>query len=156
MERLRNAIGALSEEVRRISRALHPSVIEDLGITPAIRSLVQEFGKREAMNVTFQAENVAACVPLETAIGLYRIAQEALRNVAQHAGKTDVKVLLTGESGRLRLEVIDGGKGFDPRTRSSGLGLIGAEERTRIMRGALNIDSHPGKGTKVTVDVPLG
>ena len=75
VERLRNAIGALSEEVRRIAHGLHPAVIEDLGITPAIRALVQEFGEREAMKVAFRAENVPACVPLETAVGLYRIAR---------------------------------------------------------------------------------
>jgi two-component system CheB/CheR fusion protein len=155
MERLRNAIGALSEEVRRISHALHPAVIEDLGITPAIRSLVEDFGEREAMSVTFRTENVPESLPLETATGLYRIAQEALRNVVKHAGKTQVAVVLRGEEGSLLLEVIDEGKGFDPRNRNSGLGLVSVEERTRMMRGALKIDSQPGKGTRVTVEVPL-
>jgi signal transduction histidine kinase len=94
-------------------------------------------------------------VSLEIAMGLYRIAQEALRNVATHAGNTRVRVLLAGEPGRLRLEIVDAGKGFDPQMRGSGLGLVATEERTRIMRGALKIDSRPGEGTKVTVDVPL-
>jgi two-component system CheB/CheR fusion protein len=155
LESLRTAIGDLSEEVRRISHGLYPSVIEDLGIAPAIRSLVEDFGQREEMTVTFRAENVPDNVPLEIATGMYRIAQEALRNVAKHAGRTYVKVLLAGGPGRLRLQVIDAGKGFDTRALTPGLGLIGAGERVRIMRGVLTIESKPGEGTRLSVDAPL-
>lgn len=155
LQHVRAGIGRLSEEVRRISHALHPSVIEDLGITPAIRSLVEDFRDREQMIVTFRSQNVPEGIPVEIATGLYRITQEALRNVAKHAGKTHVKVLLDSKPGGIRLQVIDSGKGFDPHARRSGLGLISTEERTRIMRGTLTIESEPGIGTRVTVDVPL-
>jgi two-component system, chemotaxis family, CheB/CheR fusion protein len=155
LERVRIAVGDLSEEVRRISHALHPSVIEDLGITPAIRSLVEDFRDREDMIVTFQADNVPDGIPLEIATGLYRITQEALRNTAKHAGRTHVKVTLVGEPGHIRLQTIDAGKGFDPRANRSGLGLISMQERARILRGKLTIESKLGEGTKVTVDVPL-
>jgi signal transduction histidine kinase len=155
LESLRTAIGDLSEEVRRISYRLHPSAIEDLGIAPAIRSLAEDFGEREEMTVTFLAENVPDNIPLEIATAMYRITQEALRNVAQHAGRTPVQVLLTGESGRLRLQVIDAGKGFDLRARTAGLGLIGAGERVWIMRGVLAIESKPGEGTRLSVDIPI-
>jgi two-component system CheB/CheR fusion protein len=155
LERVRGAIGDLSEEVRRISHALHPSVIEDLGVGPAIRSLVEDFRDREHMIVTFRCQNVPDGIPLEIATGLYRITQEALRNVAKHAGKTHVKVLLQGVSGRIRLQVVDAGAGFDVAARSSGLGLISTAERVRIMQGKLAIESQPGEGTRVSVDVPL-
>jgi two-component system CheB/CheR fusion protein len=154
LERVRMGIGDLSGDVRRISHALHPSVIEDLGVRPAIRSLVEDFRDREHMIVTFRSHEMPD-VPIEIATGLYRITQEALRNVARHAGKTHVKVLLKGETHRIRLEVIDFGEGFTPQARRSGLGLISMEERVRIMRGTLTIDSKPGEGTRVTVDIPL-
>ena len=155
LERVRAAIGELSEEVRRISHALHPSVIEDLGLTPAIRSMVEDFRDRERMIVTFRAQNVPDGIPLEIATGLCRIAHEALRNVAKHAGDTHVKLLLRGGPGRILLQVTDAGKGFDLRARRLGLGLIGMEERARIMRGTLTVESQPGDGTRLTVDVPL-
>jgi two-component system CheB/CheR fusion protein len=152
---LRTDAGALSEEVRRISHALHPSVLEDLGLKPAIRSLVEEFRDREGMIVTFRSEGVPDSVPLDITTGLYRITQEALRNVSKHAGKTHVKVSLKGDPDRIRLQVADSGEGFDPHARRSGLGLISMEERARIMQGTLNVASEPGEGTRVTVNVPL-
>ncbi len=155
LQRVRTAIGELSEEVRRISHGLHPSVIEDLGVGPAIRSLAEDFRERERMIVTFRAQNVPEGVPVEIATGLYRIAQEALRNVTKHAGKTHVKVLLEGESRRICLQVIDAGKGFDVEARRMGLGLIGIAERARAMQGTLTVESEPGKGTRVAVAVLL-
>jgi two-component system CheB/CheR fusion protein len=155
LERLRSAIGELSEGVRRISHGLHPSAIEDLGITPAIRSLTEDFAEREEMIATFQAENIPESIPLDIATGMYRVAQEALRNIARHAGRTHVKVLLAGEAGALRLQVIDAGKGFESRDRHPGLGLMCAEERARIMGGSLTVESTPGEGTRVNVMVPL-
>ena len=155
LERLRASIADLSEEVRRISHALHPSAIEDLGVGPAIRSLVEDFREREEMIVTFRAQDLPEGIPLEVATGLYRITQEALRNISKHAGKTHVKVLLDGEARRIRLQVIDSGKGFDPQARRLGLGLISIGERARIMQGTVSIESKPGEGTRIAVDVPL-
>jgi len=134
---------------------LPPSVLEDLGLKPAIRSLVEEFRDREGMIVTFRSEGVPDSVPLDITTGLYRITQEALRNVSKHAGKTHVKVSLKGDPDRIRLQVADSGEGFDPHARRSGLGLISMEERARIMQGTLNVASEPGEGTRVTVNVPL-
>jgi two-component system CheB/CheR fusion protein len=155
LERVRIEIGELSEDVRRISHALHPAVIEDLGLTPALRSLVEDFRGREDMIVTFRADDVPDRIPLETATGLYRIAQEALRNVAKHAGKTHVKVLLGSGPGGIRLQVIDAGKGFDVAASRSGLGLISMQERARILQGRLRIESQPGEGARLTIDAPL-
>ena len=152
---LRADASAVSEEVRRISHALHPSVLEDLGLKSAVRSLVEEFRNREGMIVTFRSEGLPETIPLDITTGFYRITQEALHNVSKHAGKTQVKVSLRGNSGRIRLQVADCGEGFDPHARHSGLGLISMEERARILRGTLDIASEPGEGTKITVSVPL-
>src|SRR3954464_10770108 len=99
----------LSEDVRRLSHRLHPSAIEDLGLAPALRSLTEEFGKREEMITTFSAQDLPATLPIEVATGLYRIMQESLRNTAKHAGQTHVKVMLKGELGGLELPVMDSG-----------------------------------------------
>jgi two-component system CheB/CheR fusion protein len=155
LEQVRTGIGALSDEVRRISHALHPSVIDDLGVAPGIRSLVDDFREREHMIVTFSAQQVPDGIPSQIATGLYRIAQEALRNVAKHAGRTHVKVHLRNGSAGIRLQVIDAGEGFDVNARGAGLGLISMEERARLIGGTLKIDSKIGDGTRITVDVPL-
>lgn len=152
---VRAAVGSLSEEVRRISHALHPAVIDDLGIAPALRSLVEDFRVREHMIATFSAQDLPHGIPNRIATGLYRIAQEALRNIAKHAGKTHVRVTVRACDDGLRLQVQDSGAGFDPHGPRTGLGLISMEERARNMEGRFGIESEIGVGTRITVDVPL-
>jgi two-component system, chemotaxis family, CheB/CheR fusion protein len=154
IEKVRAAIAALSEDVRKISHTLHPSVLDDLGVASGIRSLAEDFQERENMIVNVTAQNVPGNLPNTIAIGLYRITQEALRNVSKHAGRTHVKVMLKGSDGTLRLQVIDSGHGFDIHARRSGLGLISMEERARLMQGTFTVESEPGEGTRITVDVP--
>jgi signal transduction histidine kinase len=86
---------------------------------------------------------------------LYRIAQEALRNVAKHAGKTHVRVTLMGEDNRLRLEIADLGEGFEPGEARGGLGLISMAERARLLQGRFEVRSSLGKGTTVIVEAPI-
>lgn len=155
MEKLRAGIAEASNEIRRIAHALHPSAIEDLGLTPALRGLVESFRGAEHMIATFSGVDVPERIPIDTATGLYRIAQEALRNASKHAGSTHVKVLLRGVAKGIRLQVSDSGVGFDPKASRAGLGLISMEERTRLMGGSLRVESAPGEGTRITVDVPL-
>lgn len=155
LEGLSERTGQLSEDVRTLSHGLHPSIIEDLGLAAALRMLTNEFGEREDMIVTFLPENVPEEIPIEIATGLYRITQEALRNIAKHAGKSHVKLILSGKAGGLELQVADSGKGFDMAHRKPGLGLISIEERTRLMGGTSDVRSAPREGTKVTVIVPL-
>src|SRR5262249_10349727 len=96
LQRVRAAIEELADDVRRISHALHPAMIDDLGLAPALRSLVEDFKAREDMIATFSAQDVPEHIPSQIASGLYRIGQEALRNVSKHAGRTHVKVFLKG------------------------------------------------------------
>lgn len=147
-------IGQLADDVRTLSHGLHPSMLEHLGLATALRSLTEEFGEREEMISTFSATGMPEQLDQEIATGLYRITQEALRNVAKHAGKTHVKVTLTGTSAGVELQVADAGRGFDTEKRS-GLGLISIRERARLIGAMASIHSALGEGTKVTVNVPL-
>ncbi|MBV8811931.1 MAG: PAS domain-containing protein, partial [Acidobacteriaceae bacterium] len=155
LEKTLTQLAELSEDVRLLSHRLHPSAIEDLGLATALRSLTEEFGEREDMITTFSCRDVPETLPVEVATGLYRIAQEAFRNVAKHAGKTHVKVSLTGKNGGVELQVADAGKGFDPEQKHSGLGLTSIRERARLIGATLNIQSSLGEGTKVTVFAPV-
>jgi signal transduction histidine kinase len=152
---LRERASSLSEEVRGISHRLHPSILDDLGLSHALRALVEEFGRREAMIATFASRNVSDGIPREVSGVLYRIAQEALRNVAKHAGKTHVRVTLEGTEGALRLVVADLGEGFDTEGVRGGLGLISMAERARLIQGTFSVQSALGAGTIVTVEAPV-
>jgi two-component system CheB/CheR fusion protein len=144
----------LSENLRRISHALHPSMLEDLGLASALRSLVTEFAEREGMPADFNHRHVPAQLPIEVAGTLYRISQEALRNVSKHAGRTHVRVSLTGSKSGLRLVVRDLGEGFNP-SETRGLGLISMEERARLIGASFRVTSSPREGTTVQVQAPL-
>ena len=109
------------------------------------------------MPVTFVGLNVPELAPQPAVTALYRITQEALRNVVKHAGKTHVKVMLEGTAKGLHLEILDLGQGFDldPDIPREGLGLISMKERARLAGGELHLTSALGRGTTVSVDVPL-
>jgi two-component system CheB/CheR fusion protein len=155
MEALSQKTSNLSNSIRTISHRLHPSILEDLGLAEAIKSLIDEFRLAEGMPTTFRRNNVPEDVPIQTAGALYRVAQEALHNVAKHAGKTHVKVSLEGSDSRLRLEIKDSGEGFDMHETNRGLGLVSMAERARLVQGVFSIESALGAGTTIRVDVPL-
>jgi two-component system, NarL family, sensor kinase len=155
--RARDQLVKLSEDVHTLSRQLHPSILDDLGLVDALRSECAGFQQREGLVVAYHAENAPAGLPRDTALCLYRIAQEALRNVARHAEARRAEVSLIGNNGDVLLTVCDEGKGFDLSALRArpGLGLASMEERARLIGAELSIQSHPGKGTTVGVLVPL-
>jgi two-component system CheB/CheR fusion protein len=155
LQELRSHIAQLADDVRKMSHRLHPSMIEELGLAAALRALTEDFDRGEKMIATFSSRNVPSFIPIQVATGIYRIAQEALRNVAKHAGRTHVRLTLKGTKHGVRLEVSDAGLGFDFSEKRSGLGLVSMEERARIMGGTLEMKSTLGQGTTVVVDVPL-
>lgn len=152
---IRDSVGKLSDDVRNISHRLHPAILESLGLAAALKNLTEEFGQREGMLATFHSGEVRSPIPQDAATCLYRIAQEALRNVAKHAGKTHVKVSLDGIEKGVRLEVRDFGIGFDTAESEFGLGLVSIVERARLVDGLVSVESALGRGASVTVDVPL-
>jgi two-component system, chemotaxis family, CheB/CheR fusion protein len=157
LQETRDQLQMLSTEVREISHRLHPSILNDLGLSAALKSMVEEFGARENMPATYLSQNLGDNWSEVAATAIYRIAQEALHNVAKHAGKTHVKVVLAGNDGRLELRVMDLGVGFDQDDEASarGLGMISMQERARLAGGTICVDSELGKGTTVLVDIPL-
>ena len=151
-------IKVLNTDVRTLSHKLHPAILSDLGLPAALKELVDDFRVHEQMFGTYIGTNIPEDIPIEAATVAYRIAQEALRNVSKHAGKTHVKVMLEGVDGLLRLEVRDLGAGFDPEDEAPrrGLGLISMKERARIAGGSLTVTSALGEGTIVSLKVPIG
>jgi signal transduction histidine kinase len=150
-------LASLSADMHALSRQLHPSILDHLGLVEALRSECAGFSRRERIAVFFSSEAVPDNLPEEIALCVYRVAQEALRNLAKHAAVTEARVTLSGTRGELLLAVEDRGLGFDPaQTRlQPGLGLSSMEERVRLIRAELSITSAPGHGTRVEVRVPL-
>jgi signal transduction histidine kinase len=147
----------LSEDVHALSRQLHPSIMDDLGLVEALRSECASFSRREKVFVHYRPERVPANLSKDVALCLYRVAQEALRNLAKHADVTEAWLSLDATETELLLNVRDEGLGFDAGARHTqpGLGLSGMEERVRLIQGTLSVTSAPGRGTTVEVRAPL-
>ena len=146
-----------SEETRHIAYQLHPSVLDDLGVEASLQSLCKEFSERTSIAVEFTDGILPRSVHSEVASCLYRVAQESLQNVAKHAHAKHVSVALTFQKGTVVLTIADDGVGFDPETVKGrgGLGLIGMEERARVVNGKLSIAAKPGHGTRIAIKIPL-
>ena len=157
LNRLEREIGAMSNEVRRLSHQLHPAILDDLGLRVAITRLGEDFRASGAREVRIEMEAVPDDIPSRVASAMYRIAQEALRNITKHATTAAVRIRLAGHKDSLRLAIEDDGPGFSPldvRFRG-GLGLISMHERATLAGGTLNLTSSPGQGTRVEVHMPL-
>lgn len=154
---IRDGLAQLSDDVHALSYRLHPTVIEDLGLVEALRAECDRVTHSEPLRVELDTGAVPARLPADAAVGLFRVAQEALRNVARHAKASDVRVALHGGNGRLVLAVQDNGAGFEDSRKESGasLGIASMRERMRLLDGALDVDSVPGRGTTITAWVPL-
>jgi two-component system, chemotaxis family, CheB/CheR fusion protein len=147
----------VSEEARHIAYELHPSVLDDLGLVVSLKALCDEFAKTEKMRVNFSAGKLPDLIPQKIASGLYRIAEESLRNVAKHAKAKHLSVALAVRDHGLVLSLEDDGIGFAPQAvkGKGGLGLVSIGERARIVGGTMSIESKPGAGTRISVRVPF-
>jgi PAS domain S-box-containing protein len=147
----------LATDVRTLSRGLHPSMLEHLGLEDALRWECQNFSKRGSIEVRFSSREVPEQVSMDLGICLYRITQAALHNVELHAGTDTASVSLIGAGETLELAIEDRGRGFDPARSgvSEGIGLASMEERVRLAHGEIEFDAAPGRGTRIVVRVPL-
>lgn len=147
----------LAADVHAISRQLHPSILDDLGLVDAVEAECTSFTQREGVLVTYEPENVPETVPKDLGLCLYRITQEALRNIAKHAKTHEAHVSLVGRDGVIILTIQDPGVGFTPiKVRGKrGLGLDSMEERARLVQAELSVRSQPGEGTVIEVRAPL-
>jgi signal transduction histidine kinase len=155
---IRELVVATLQDVRRLAVELRPKALDDFGLVPALERLVETFRERTGLAVDLEARLPAERLSGETETTLYRIVQEALTNVVKHAGAGRVSVLLTRKPGTVVAVVEDDGAGFDParvvETDTGGLGLVGMRERVALVSGRLTVESSPGKGTTVVVEVP--
>lgn len=147
------------EAVHRFARELRPAMLDDLGLAAALRSHIQSFTERTKLSVTFEANPIIEHLSDDEKIVIYRVVQEALTNVARHAGATQANVTIRQTRVAVRLEIADDGKAFspgvtDPATQKR-LGVLGMQERVRLVNGTFHIESREGKGTTVRVDLPL-
>jgi signal transduction histidine kinase len=147
----------LANDVRNISHNLHPQILDHLGLTVALRKLCEDFQTQHAMPTRFACRSVPQEIPPATSVALYRIVQEALHNIAKHAGSATINVALLGGPDGLELSVRDNGAGFDPNSEHArtGLGLITMAERARLAGGMLQIQTQPQHGTQIRVSVPV-
>jgi len=158
LTRLQQRTMDLADVIRNLSHELHPGVLQHVGLAAALKGHCAEFGRQHAIVITLSAADSLDGISHDVALCLYRVTQEALRNIAAHAAARQARVTLrsTGES--LELVIADDGLGFDlvEAQRSCGLGLISLDERVRLIGGSLAIDTQPQRGTEVRVQVPLG
>ena len=144
----------LTDDIRHISHDLHPSVLQHAAPVAALESHCGEFARQHGITVAVRADPDLGVIDAVRALCLYRITQEALRNIAKHAGARQVDIILSRSGDEVVLSIADDGKGFDLETvrqHSGGLGLRSIDERVRLARGNVSIDTAPGRGTKISV-----
>jgi len=156
---LREGLVEVSNDVHNLSRQLHPTILDDLGLVRASEAECELFRRRTGIDVVFESGNVPPAIPKDVALCLYRVMQEALRNIEKHSRASEARVGLEGWSQGLRLSIRDRGIGFDAQKGkgdAGGIGLSSMRERVRLVNGTLSIVSEPGKGTEVQVTAPVG
>ncbi len=160
LDEMRNAADSVLENVRRFSRDLRPSILDDLGLLPAIQWVAAEMTQRGAANAAVKVEGNPRRLPAESELVLFRIAQEALRNVEKHAGPCSASVEVNFGPEDVTLSITDNGLGFDlPEldgrlARLGKLGLLGMQERAQLLGAEFSIESRAGQGTTVRVRLP--
>jgi PAS domain S-box-containing protein len=146
----------LTEDVRNISHDLHPGILQHAGLVPALNAYCAEVRQRSGIETSFESEPGIRDIPMDASLCLYRVAQETLSNVVKHAQAGSVRVTLAAKERGLEMKVADDGRGFDAASPAAGrgLGLISMDERARLVRGRVTVESRPQQGTTVTVWVP--
>jgi two-component system, NarL family, sensor histidine kinase UhpB len=164
VEELRGLIASAIDQVRRLALNLRPPTIDQLGLLPALRSLVATFTESTGMAVTAEFPREPVALSRERTLAVYRVVQEALTNAAKHAHAQQISVVVRREGDDLVATVRDDGRGYTPETfigrhrqptGGAGVGLFGMEERTRLIGGTLVLQSAPGRGASVTLRVPV-
>lgn len=148
----------IEQQLRNFSHELRPTVLDDYGLLPALQSLAERFSKRFGTPVNVDAKSVPRFTRT-TEAAVYRVAQEALNNVARHAKATRVYIRLWTSPGELHCRIRDDGVGFDPSALSkasrNALGIVGIRERLNVLGGSLEIQSAPQQGTELKIEVPV-
>lgn len=143
------------DEVRRLATDLRPAAFDDLGLIQAIRFYIESYYSNTGLQVSFQSDNITDRLPGDLEIALYRAVQEGLTNVSKHARASRVDISLKLEQDLVTLIIEDDGKGLDKQlSYESGIGLIGMQERVKILGGHFQIESEANQGVKITITLP--
>lgn len=154
---LQEGVGILSDQLHQLAHSLHPAMLALLGLAVALREYCEEFSRKQQVPVQYTHRGIPARLPAPITSALYRVAEEALANVARHARTRQAWVSLTRNAQGIRLSVRDAGAGFDPARLEpgSGLGILAMRERLRSVNGKLSVRARPGAGTEVVALIPL-
>jgi signal transduction histidine kinase len=155
--RLDDCLGLVKDavrNVREVSQLLRPPILDDFGLNASLRWLADRFAERSGKEVRYTS-NFEGRLERTVETQIFRIAQEALTNIARHAEASEVRVDLSSSGKTLRLTVADNGKGMKIRTDSAGIGLVGMRARARVAGGSLFVESRPGQGVRIRAEVPL-
>jgi PAS domain S-box-containing protein len=147
----------VSSNIHDLSHQLYPSKLDTLGLLPSVSSFCREFGKQYNLKLQFVHRGVTSSISRDVSLCLFRIVQEALRNVIKHSGASEAKVELFFFGDHIELSISDAGSGFSSESAETktGLGLVSMRERLRLVYGQLTIDSKPSQGTRIHASVPL-
>jgi signal transduction histidine kinase len=158
LKALRINLTDLADDVHDLSRRLHPSILDDLGLVQAVQAECSTFTRKTGIDLSFTPLDLPCLIPRHLALCLYRIIQEGLQNIAKHASATAASINLHGISGGIRLLIQDKGIGFDLKKakQNAGIGLSSMRERVRHVNGTIAVESNPGKGTEIQIFIPLG
>jgi two-component system sensor histidine kinase DegS len=160
LESLRGQAIEVLESLRRCAQDLRPRILDDLGLLAALEWITEDMATNFGMDASVEVVGMEQALPAETQLLLFRIGQEALSNVRRHAGASKAVVRLESDSTKIKMTVCDDGRGFEVPERMGDLagigklGLAGMQERARLLGGSLKVESSPGKGTKVIVELP--
>jgi len=154
VETIRSLVESAIRVVRNMALLLRPSMLDDLGLVPALKWQAREVSKRTSMDVSVAAESWCDDLPDEYKTCIYRVVQEALHNCASHSGGSNVRIRVQQKQQRVALSIQDDGKGFDSQ-QSRGLGLLGIQERVTRLHGSCTVHSAPGSGTILSIDLPF-
>jgi signal transduction histidine kinase len=154
---LQKRTSEIAADIQSLSHELHSSRLQYLGIAAAMRGFCKEFGEQQKVEVDFEAHDLPAHLAPDISLCIFRVLQEALHNAAKHSGVRRFEVRLRGAQDEIHLTVRDSGVGFDIREAKTGrgLGLISMEERLKILRGTLSVESQLQHGTTIHASVPL-
>lgn len=154
--RIRQIVREVLDEVESLARAAHPRVLDDLGLGAALQGLARDASLRKPIRVEVVVTEAAAALPPAVTSVFYRVAQEALANAVRHSGAARVRLNVGVRDGVARLEVADEGRGFrvdEAERRRPGMGLFVMRERVALMDGSVDVDSAPGRGTRVVARI---
>jgi len=159
LEELRDRTNDILLGVRSVSRALRPPMLEDLGLLAALQGLTDDLISQQGIGTQFNVQGIPRRLAPDVELALFRIAQEALSNVGKHSQATECRVDVEFSLGKIELRISDNGQGFELPARTDesaspiNLGLIGIQERAKLIGGSISISSQPGKGTNIILEV---